>query len=63
MTIKELNKVLRGYPKETEVLIRWYDYDGNPHNLPCREDYEISSCEQGGEFSSAIILEADIDKK
>jgi hypothetical protein len=61
MTIKELKKILKGYPSETEILIRTYDYEGYPKDLPVREDYEITSSEQGGTFDSAIILEADLD--
>ena len=62
MTIKELKKKLRGYPDTTEILIRHYDGYGHPHALPPLPDCEVESCEQGGEISDWIVLEADLDQ-
>jgi hypothetical protein len=61
MTLKELKKRLKGYPPDTEIPVRYYDGNGWPHDLPCREDCEIISSEQNATFLNAIILEADMD--
>jgi hypothetical protein len=61
MTIKELKKLLRGYPDDTEILVKHYDGWGNPHKLPCMDETEIIADEQNGSFYTAIVLEANID--